>query len=76
MIIMTKFLRSCCGQATVGGNSSKARRLKEIAPRVTRVAVLREPHHRCSIGQSAAIQTVGPVGLQLSAVDLRDAGEI
>src|SRR5215471_9072912 len=26
MMIVTKFLRSCCGQATVGGNSSKARR--------------------------------------------------
>src|SRR6516162_2466106 len=26
MIIVTKFLRSCCGQATVGGNSSKAGR--------------------------------------------------
>ena len=26
MMIVTKFLRSCCGQATVGGNSSKASR--------------------------------------------------
>jgi len=26
MMIVTKFLRSCCGQATVGENSSKARR--------------------------------------------------
>ena len=26
MMIVTKFLRSCCGEATVGGNSSKARR--------------------------------------------------
>jgi len=25
MIIVTKFLRSCCRQATVGGNSSKDR---------------------------------------------------
>jgi hypothetical protein len=24
MIIVTKFLRTCCGQATVRGNSSKA----------------------------------------------------
>jgi hypothetical protein len=24
MMIVTKFLRSCCGQATVGENSSKA----------------------------------------------------
>ena len=50
--------------------------LKEIAPRVTRAAVLRDPTIAAGIGQFAAIQTVGPVGLELSAVDLRDAGEI
>jgi len=50
--------------------------LKEIAPRVTRAAVLRDPTIAAGIGQFAAIQTVGPVGLELSAVDLREAGEI
>jgi putative ABC transport system substrate-binding protein len=50
--------------------------LKEIAPRVTRAAVLRDPTIAAGIGQFAAIQTVGPVGLELSAVDVREAGEI
>jgi len=50
--------------------------LKEIAPGLTRAAVLRDPAIASGIGQFAAIQTAGPVGLELSAVDLRDAGEI
>ena len=50
--------------------------LKEIAPSVTRVAVLRDPH-RSGIGQFAAIQAVAPsFGVELSPVDVRDAGEI
>jgi hypothetical protein len=28
------------------------------------------------IGQFAAIQAVGPIGIELSAIDLRDVGEI
>src|SRR5439155_1090964 len=47
-----------------------------IAPGLTRAAVLRDPAIASGIGQFAAIQTAGPVGLELSAVDLRDAGEI
>src|SRR6516165_6585866 len=47
--------------------------LKEIAPHVTRVAVLRDPTIAAGVGQFAAIQTVGPVELELSAVDLREA---
>ena len=51
--------------------------LKEIAPRVTRVAVLRDPTIAQGIGQFAAIQSVGPsLGIEVTPVDVRDAGEI
>jgi putative tryptophan/tyrosine transport system substrate-binding protein len=51
--------------------------LKEIAPNVTRVAVLRDPTNPAGIGQFAAIQSTAPsVGVDLSAIDPRDAGEI
>jgi len=51
--------------------------LKEIAPGVTRAAVLRDPAVASGIGQFAAIQAVAPsVGVELSPVDLRDTGEI
>ena len=50
--------------------------LKEIAPDVKRAAVLRDPTIASGIGQFAAIQAAGSVGMELSAIDLRDAGEI
>jgi ABC-type uncharacterized transport system substrate-binding protein len=51
--------------------------LKEIAPRVTRVALLRDPAIARGIGQFGAIQSVAPsLGLEVSPVDVRDAGEI
>ena len=51
--------------------------LKEIAPRLTRVAVLRDPALAAGIGQFAAIQSVAPsMGVELSAVNVRDAAEI
>ena len=51
--------------------------LKEIAPGVTRVAVLRDPAIAAGIGQFAAIQAVAPsFGVELSPVNMRDAGEI
>jgi putative ABC transport system substrate-binding protein len=50
--------------------------LKEIAPLVTRAAVLRDPTIAAGIGQFAAIQAVGQIGMELSVVDIRDAGEI
>jgi ABC-type uncharacterized transport system substrate-binding protein len=51
--------------------------LKEIAPRVTRAAVLRDPAVASGIGQVAAIQAVAPsLGMELRPVDVRDAGEI
>ena len=53
-----------------------AQLLKELAPWSTRAAVLRDPSVAAGIGQFAAIQAVGPIGLELSAIDLRDAGEI
>ena len=51
--------------------------LKQIAPAVTRAAVLRDPAIASGIGQFAAVQAVAPsLGVDLSAVDVRDAGEI
>jgi putative ABC transport system substrate-binding protein len=51
--------------------------LKEIAPRVTRAAVLRDPAIVSGIGQFAVIQSVAPsAGVEVSPVNVRDAGEI
>jgi putative ABC transport system substrate-binding protein len=51
--------------------------LKEIAPRVTRVAVLRDPAIGAGIGQLGAIQAVAPsFGVELSPIDVRDLVEI
>jgi putative tryptophan/tyrosine transport system substrate-binding protein len=50
--------------------------LKEIAPRVTRAAVLRDAAP-AGTGQFGAIQSVAPsVGMEVSPVNIRDAGEI
>jgi ABC-type uncharacterized transport system substrate-binding protein len=50
--------------------------LKEIAPGVERAAVLRDPTVASGIGQFAAIQAAGSVGMELSAIDLRNAGDV
>jgi putative tryptophan/tyrosine transport system substrate-binding protein len=51
--------------------------LKEIAPRVTRAAVLRDPTVASGIGQFGALQAVAPsLGMELTPVDVRDAEEI
>jgi hypothetical protein len=50
--------------------------LKEIAPSLTRAAVLRDSTIAAGIGQFAAIQAVGPIAMELSVVDLRDADAI
>jgi len=51
--------------------------LKEIAPGVTRAAVPRDPAVASGIGQFGAVQIVAPaLGVQLTPVDVRDAGEI
>jgi ABC-type uncharacterized transport system substrate-binding protein len=50
--------------------------LKEIAPRVTRVAVLRDSALAAGTGQLGAIQAVAPsFGVELRPVDVRDAPE-
>jgi putative ABC transport system substrate-binding protein len=51
--------------------------LKEIAPRLMRVAVLRDSANPAGIAQFGAIQAVAQsLGLELRPVDTRDAGEI
>jgi putative tryptophan/tyrosine transport system substrate-binding protein len=51
--------------------------LKEIAPGVTRAAVLRDPAVAAGIGQFAIIQSVAPsVGVDVIPVNLGDAAEI
>jgi len=50
--------------------------LKEIAPSLTRAAVLRDPTIAAGISQFAAIQAVGPIAMELSVIDLRDADAI
>ncbi|HEV2548202.1 MAG TPA: ABC transporter substrate-binding protein [Stellaceae bacterium] len=51
--------------------------LKEIAPGVTRAAVLRDPLSPQGIANFAVIQsTAASMGVQVSPVDMRDPGEI
>jgi putative ABC transport system substrate-binding protein len=51
--------------------------LKQVAPFVTRAAVLRDPAMASGAGQLGAIQSVAPsFGVELSPVGVRDAGEI
>ena len=51
--------------------------LKEIAPGVTRAAVLRDPAITAGIGQFAIIQSVAPsIGIEVSPVSVRDTAEI
>jgi ABC-type uncharacterized transport system substrate-binding protein len=51
--------------------------LKQIAPQVTRAAVLRNPDNRAGTGEFAAIQSMAQsLGVELRPVDTRDAREI
>src|SRR5262245_1855971 len=51
--------------------------LKQIAPNVTRAAVVRDPTATGGGGQIGAIQAVAPsFGLDVSPIDARDTGEI
>jgi putative ABC transport system substrate-binding protein len=51
--------------------------LKEIAPRVTRVAVIRDPEISAGTGQFGAIQgAASSFGMELIAVNPRGAGEV
>jgi putative tryptophan/tyrosine transport system substrate-binding protein len=50
--------------------------LKEIAPNVTRVAVLRDPSFAAGIGLLAAMQAVAPaLRMELTPIDVRDPGD-
>jgi len=51
--------------------------LKQIAPALTRAAVMRDPNISAGIGQWAVIQAMAPsMGVDLSLVNMRDASEI
>ena len=51
--------------------------LKQIAPGMTRAAVFRDPAITSGIGQFAVVQSVAPsVGVEVSPINVRDAGEI
>jgi len=78
----------CC-KARPGGNATGfitfdyalaakwAELLKEIAPTVTRVAVLRDFAIAAGIGQFAVIQSVAPsIGLDVSVINMLDARQI
>jgi putative ABC transport system substrate-binding protein len=51
--------------------------LKEVAPQMTRVAVLRDPTIAGGPGQLGAIQAMAPsIGVELRPIDVADPGEI
>ena len=51
--------------------------LKEVAPKVTRAAILRDPALPVGIGQFGAMQSAAPsFGVETSPIDVRDVGEI
>jgi putative ABC transport system substrate-binding protein len=51
--------------------------LKDIAPRVTRVGIMRSPASVADIGMFGAIQSVAPsLGMQLSPINMQDTSEI
>jgi putative ABC transport system substrate-binding protein len=51
--------------------------LKQMAPRVTRMAVLRDPTNPSGIGQLGAIQAIVPsLGVESTPIDLRNVSEI
>src|SRR6516225_1584298 len=65
----------CLNEYTL--SSKRMELLKEVVPRVMRVAVIRDPSDPGSIGQFAAIQAVAvPLGVELIPVDVSDASQI
>jgi putative ABC transport system substrate-binding protein len=51
--------------------------LKDIAPHMTRLAIMRDATTPAGVGQFTAIQAVAPsLGVEVSPVDVRDTGEI
>jgi putative ABC transport system substrate-binding protein len=64
-------------QVEYGAAAKWLQLLKEVAPGVTRAAVLRDPAIPEGIGQFAVIQAAAPsLRMEVSPVDIRDAGEI
>jgi putative ABC transport system substrate-binding protein len=60
-----------------GFSGKWAELLKQIAPSVTRVAVIRDPAITAGIGEFAVMQSVAPsLGVEVSPVNVHDAGEI
>jgi putative ABC transport system substrate-binding protein len=63
--------------AEYGMAGKKLELLKQIAPGVTRVAILRDADQGVGTGEFAAIQAVAPsLRVEVSMVNMRDAGEI
>src|SRR5262245_26990350 len=51
--------------------------LKEMAPRVTRMAVVRDPSLAAGVGYLTAVRSLAPLlGVEVSVIDVRDPGEI
>jgi putative ABC transport system substrate-binding protein len=51
--------------------------LKEVAPRVTRAAVLLDSNSPTGFGQLGEIQSVAPsLGVEISPINIRDGAEI
>ena len=64
-------------QFEYGISAKRLEVLKQVAPRVSRAAVLRDRASPDGIGQFAAMQGVAPsLGVELSPVDVQDASEI
>jgi putative ABC transport system substrate-binding protein len=64
-------------QVEYGTASKWLELLKEIAPHVTRAAILRDPAVPEGIGQFTVIQSAAPaLKMEVSPVDIRNAGEI
>jgi putative tryptophan/tyrosine transport system substrate-binding protein len=64
-------------QSEYGMSAKWLELLKEIAPGMTRAAVIRDPAITAGIGQFGAIQAVAPsVGVEVTPVNVRDAGDI
>ena len=64
-------------QTEYGVSGKLAELLKQIAPTVTRAAVLRDPTIAGAIGHFAIVQSVAPsLGLDIRAVNVREAAEI
>jgi ABC-type uncharacterized transport system substrate-binding protein len=61
-----------------GMSAKRLELLKEVAPQTTRVAMIRDPTAvAASAGMFGATQAMAPsVGVELSLIDVRDAGEI